>query len=174
MPANDASDPLSRARYLPGGGDRFLGLWLNLTVEGRAAGKGADGRGARRVIDRFLREHATTIGTVGEDAFFDELRDASERYWTTCLDDTSYGTTMFGLKRLPKDELSGKMANDAASALAVIVNAKSKAQGAERLPRALIDGYLAALPHAHQDLRGALAKRPQTLAVVAHLLDPFA
>lgn len=172
--ADDASSPLSRARYLPGGGDRFLGFWLSLGVEGRAGGISSGERGARRIIDGFLREHGKTVDAVGEDAFFDELRDAAERYWATCLDDSAYGSTLFGMKRLPKDELAGKMANDAAATLAVIVGSGSRGAGAERLPRTMIEGYLGAVPQGQTTLRAALAKRPKVLAKVGHLLDPFA
>ena len=58
--------------------------------------------------------------------------------------------------------------------LAVIVGSGSKAAGAERLPRAMIDGYLGAVPQGQPTLRAALAKRPKVLATVGHLLDPFA
>ena len=57
---------------------------------------------------------------------------------------------------------------------AVIVGSGSKAAGAERLPRAMIDGYLGAVPQGQPTLRAALAKRPKVLATVGHLLDPFA
>ena len=59
--ADDAPSPLAHARFLPNGGDRFLGFWLGLSVEGRAGGISSGERGARRIIDAFLREH----GAVG-------------------------------------------------------------------------------------------------------------
>ncbi|HMQ66295.1 MAG TPA: hypothetical protein PJ992_08395 [Arachnia sp.] len=172
--ADDAPSPLAHARFLPNGGDRFLGFWLGLSVEGRAGGISSGERGARRIIDAFLCEHGKTVDAVGEEAFFDELRDAAERYWATCIDDSAYGSTLFGMKRLPKDELAGKMANDAAATLAVIVGSRAKSAGAARLPRAMIDGYLGAVPQGQPTLRAALAKRPKVLAEVGHLLDPFA
>ncbi len=172
--ADDAPTPLARARYMKGGGDRFLGFWLGLAIEGRAAGSAAGDRNARRAIDTFLREHAQVIDAVGEETFLDELRDAAERYWTTCLDDSSYGSSLFGLRRLPKEEIAGKMANEAAAVLTVIVGARSTATGADRLPGTLIAGYLGAVPHGQPTLRAALTRRPATLAEVGHLLDPFA
>ena len=69
---------------------------------------------------------------------------------------------------------NARYANDAAATLAVIVGSGSKAAGAERLPRAMIDGYLGAVPQGQPTLRAALAKRPKVLATVGHLLDPFA
>ena len=68
--ADDATSPLARARFLPNGGDRFLGFWLGLTVEGRAAGISSGERGARRIIDAFLREHGKTIDAVGDETLF--------------------------------------------------------------------------------------------------------
>lgn len=172
--ADDASSPLARARYLPNGGDRFLGFWLGLAVESRAAGSPAGDRTARRAIDAFLNGNAGVIDEVGEEEFFEALRDAAERYWATCIDDSSYGTSLFGLRRLPKEEIAGKMANDAAAVLTVVVGARSTARGAGRLPATLIAGYLGAVPQGQPALQSALQRRPATLAEVGHLLDPFA
>lgn len=168
------SPELERARYgsKPGTGDRFLGFWLELVIEGRGYGRLGDARRARKTIVKFVKATAPALAEAGAVAYFGELRDAARLYFDTTLNDPAYASTLFGLKRISNDELLGKIANEAASALAVMVDSNLETDTARQFPRLFVEGYLEALPDGAERLRRALTRRPNAADAVGHLLDP--
>ena len=154
---------LDRARYgKPGKSrpDKFVGLWVHRLAASR---QGAD---ARRVITDFFtsRDVAAAIAESGEEAVGQQLTHAAGAYFATCLRDPQYSSTMLGLKRLPIDEVRGKVANEAVATLATIDDSRSAVGPAAVLPSALIAGYREALGETgEQPLQGALAKKGRSL-----------
>ncbi len=171
-----SSPELDRARYgtKAAKADHFLGFWLSLVIEGRGYGRLSDARRARRTIDAFVADTAPALAEAGPEAYFGALRNAARLYFDTTLTDPAYSSTMFGLKRLSPEELRGKIANEAASALSVIVDSNLETDTARQLPRLWVEGYLEALPDGDPALRGALMKRASAADAVGHLLDPMA
>lgn len=137
-------------------GDRFVGLWVELMVAARQASDG------RRIVKSFFRgDVARAVDTAGQQVVADELRDAARLYFASCLTDPQYTSTMFGMKRLPDEEIRGKIANETASALATLAASGTVDGAASALPGALIDGYVDALgPDSEADLRAAAARHP--------------
>lgn len=146
--------------------DHFLGFWLALVIEGR----GGDARRARRTIEKFVRDTTPARMEAGP-AYFDALRDAAALYFETTLDDPAYASTLFGLKRISAEELHGKIANEAAAAIAIMVGSNLETDTARQFPRLWLEGYLLVLPGDRELMRGALTKRPSAADAVAHLLD---
>lgn len=149
---------LQRARYAKNGGDRFLGLWVNLLADAR---QHAD---ARRTIVRFFKDRAVAaaLGSAGEDAVVAHLRDAARLYFATSLTDPQYTSTLLGLKRLPIEEVHGKAAIEVVDTLMALEASKAIDGPAARLPQALVSGFVEALgPDGVAPLRGALAKKPR-------------
>ncbi|AQP48192.1 hypothetical protein BW730_12465 [Tessaracoccus aquimaris] len=167
---------LERARYgtKPGKADHFLGFWLSLVIEGRGYVRASDARRARKTIDAFVADTAPALAEAGPEAYFGELLDAARLYFGTTLTDPAYSSTLFGLKRISNEELHGKIANEAASALQVIIDSNLETDTARRLPQLWVEGYLEAIPNGADELRRALAKRPSAFDAVGHLLDPLA
>lgn len=164
---------LERARYGPrrGTGDRFVGFWLELAIEARNYSRGRDARAARRVVERLYRGAHQAIEESGASALDDELRDASAIYWTSCLTDPQYSSTLFGMKRLTGEELRGKAANEAAELVLLLVDTGARPARAAILPELVIDGFLTAFPEATPELRSALLKRPRAAAAAGPILD---
>jgi len=163
------SPELDRARYGTKAtrADHFLGFWLALVIEGR----GFDPRRARRTIDRFVKDTAPALAEAGPTAYFDALRDAAALYFETTLNDPGYASTLFGLKRISNDELHGKIANEAAAAISVMVDSNLETNTARQFPRLWLEGYLRVLPGDVELMRAALAKRTSASDAVMHLLD---
>lgn len=150
------TDALHLARFgRKNDGDRFVGLWVELFVSARQQGN------AVRAVKRFFKgDVARAVDAVGIDAVAAGLRDAARIYFETCLTDPQYSSTLFGMKRLPQEEVTGKMAVETALVLGLLAHAGLEGP-ARHLPSALIGGYTDALgPAAEADLRAALETRP--------------
>ncbi|NHB85294.1 hypothetical protein G7085_13430 [Tessaracoccus sp. HDW20] len=162
------SPELDRARYgrKATKADHFLGFWLALVIEGR----GFDARRARRTIDKFVKETAPALAEAGPTDYFNAMRDAAILYFETTLNDPGYASTLFGLKRISNEELHGKIANEAAAAISVMVDSNLETNTARQLPRLWLEAYLQVLPGDVQMMRAALAKRRSANEAVGHLL----
>ena len=150
-------DPrLEQARYgSEHSGDRFVGFWLDLFVAAR------NRRHARREITGLLGEDAgAAIEALGPEPVLAELRDAARVYVNSCLGDPSFGTTLFGFKRLGENEVRGRLATETVAALEVLA-ASGLGGPAAALPDALIGGYRDALgPDSIDALRAAASQSP--------------
>lgn len=150
------NDALHLARYgKKNDGDRFVGLWVELFVSARQQGN------AVRAVKRFFKgDVARAVESAGVDDVATALRDAARVYFETCLTDPQYSSTLFGMKRLPQEEVHGKMAVETALLLGLLAHAGLEGPS-ETVPGALIGGYADALgPDAVTDLRAALETRP--------------
>ena len=139
------SDSLRAARP-DGGGDRFLALFLTLSVEGRNLPQRAGERRLRRLVAEFFAQPAVhdALGHAGA-ALDDELADAATTYFQTCLNDSQYTSGLLGLTHLSTQEVRGKIARDfAAMAAAVVASDALSGEGARLLP-ALLNGLRQAL-----------------------------
>ncbi len=144
-------------------GDRFVGFWLALVIEGRQYRLRPDIRQTRRVIERFFsgREIQAAVASAGEEAVNDQLRDAAAVYFDSCLTDPQYANTMWRMNRIEPEKLRDKMARDAANALALMADAGVLEGAARRLPALLTDGFLRAVaPHGADELGAAVAGNP--------------
>jgi len=109
------SDSLRAARH-DGGGDRFLALFLTLSVEGRNLPQRAGERRLRRLITEFFAQPAVHDALGHADtALDDELADAATTYFQTCLNDSQYTSGLLGLTHLSTQEVRGKIARDFAA-----------------------------------------------------------
>lgn len=126
--------------------DRFLGVWVGLIVGGKQQRtRGAIKRADRMVSDLLkTKQVKVVLDAGGEDSLADALRDAARVYFVTCQTDTQYGSMLFGTKRLKPEEIRAKAAGEAAGAIGLLADADALEGFARRLPRLLIDGYLAA------------------------------
>lgn len=143
--------------------DTFLGFWLALLSDGRQSRFEASRKRTRQTIDRFLAGRAVTEARelLGEDALASELQDAAVLYFHTCLTDSHYATTLFGTKRLERQQVLAKAAAEAAGAVGVIVESGAVAGFAARLPALLVSGFVSATgPDATPMIRAALLKTP--------------
>lgn len=165
MPDDALHPALDLARHGNGNGDKFLGLWVALMVMAR------NGSDTRRTIVEFVsdRDVVAAVDAVGEGPVLEQLRDAAAVYFTTCLTDPQYSSTMFGMKRLSVDQIHAKAADEAAHTLRMMLDSQALDGVAAGLPDALVGGFLDALaPQGEQPLRAALAKHP----ALAHLSPP--
>lgn len=152
------SDSLHAARH-DGGGDRFLALFLTLSLEGRNLPQRAGERRLRRLVAEFFAQPVVREAlNHGDDALDDELADAAATYFQTCLNDSQYTSGLFGLKRLSAQEVRGKIARDfAAMAAAVTASGALPGDGA-RLLSALLTGMRQAVGDGAEELaRDAIA-----------------
>lgn len=144
-------------------GDRFVGFWLALVMEGRQHRLRSNVRQTRRILDRFFatQEVQAAMQSAGEDAVNDQLRQAAAVYFTSCLTDLQYSNTLWRMNRLEPEKLRDKMAGDAADVLAALAGSGGLKGGAVRLPSLLTDGLLDALaPDGAEELGKAIAKNP--------------
>lgn len=142
-------------------GDRFVGFWLALVIEGRQYGLRSDVRQTRRIVEKFFRgaDVRTALGTAGQDALFEELRDAARVYFESCLVDPQYSSTLWRTNRIEPEKLRGKMARDTAVTLAILCDSGVLTGIATTLPVLLTDGLLRALaPHGADELGRAVAR----------------
>lgn len=162
-PRDELDPALRRARYgKREDGDRFLGFWLTILVHARQDRLTPSLRHVRRAIESFYagREVRAAVVAVGLQEVQDQLRDAAAVYFQTCLTDPQYSSVAWGMNRLQPDQLRAKAANDAASALASIVDCRAGGV-AEELPGLFVDGFLEVFGEPGRDALGlALAKRP--------------
>lgn len=161
-------DPaLETARYGKlRGGDRFVGFWLTLVMEARQQRLRPGERQVRRVLDRFWsgRDVRAALAAVGGSALNDQLRDAARIYFTTCLTDPQYASTMWRTKRIEPEKLQKKMAHDTASTLALLADSGGLVGEAVQLPALLTEGFLNALaPHGAEELAEAVAENPSAV-----------
>ena len=152
------SDSLRASRH-DGGGDRFLALFLTLSVEGRNLPQRAGERRLRRLITEFFAQPAVHDALGHADtALDDELADAATTYFQTCLNDSQYTSGLLGLTHLSTQEVRGKIARDfAAMAAAIVATGAPSSDGARLLP-ALLNGLRQALGDGADELaRDAIA-----------------
>ncbi|MDO4646210.1 MAG: hypothetical protein Q4B02_10605 [Propionibacteriaceae bacterium] len=152
------SDSLRAARH-DGGGDRFLALFLTLSVEGRNLPQRAGERRLRGLVTEFFAQPAVHDALGHADtALDDELADAATTYFQTCLNDSQYTSRLLGLTRLSSQEVRDKIARDfAAMAAAVVASGALSGDGARLLP-ALLNGLRRALRDGADELaRDAIA-----------------
>lgn len=150
-------------------GDRFVGFWLALVVEGRQNRVRLDVRQTRRVVERFFsgRDVRAAVASAGAEAVEDQLRDAAAVYFNSCLTDPQYANTLWRMNRIEPGKLRDKMARDAVNALALMSDAGVLQGAARHLPILLTDGFLRAVaPHGAQELGDAVAKNPSALGAM--------
>lgn len=166
----DLDPTLRRARFGKNDdGDRFVGLWLQVMVEGRQSRLSPSLVGARRLLEGFFRGRAVraAIDAVGDEAVYAQLRDAADTYFQTCITDPTYSSLIWGMSRLDPDQLRAKAAKDAVAALGVIVESRASGR-AERLPGLLIDGFVEVFG---EPGRAALQATATAKPAVARLLE---
>lgn len=147
-------------------GDRFVGFWLALVIEGRQYGLRSDTRQTRRIVDRFFsgREVAAALSTAGAPALHEQLRDAAAIYYNSCLVDPQYSSTLWRTNRIEPEKLRGKMARDTAHTLGILADSGALVGVAQPLPALLTDGFLRSLaPHGAEDLARAVAQNPSAV-----------
>ncbi|MGO1384481.1 MAG: DUF6553 family protein [Arachnia sp.] len=147
-------------------GDRFVGFWLALVIEGRQYGLRADTRQTQRIVKRFFagRDVVAAVGLIGADALHEQLRDAAEVYYDSCLSDPQYSSTLWRTNRLEPEKLRGKMARDTAKTLGLLGDSGALAGLARPLPTLLTDGLLGSLaPHGAEELARAVAQNPSAV-----------
>lgn len=155
------------ARYGKGNdGDRFVGFWLELMVEARHGHLRAVTMRAHRLLNRFWsgKDVQAALAAVGDDLFNDQLRDAAEIYFASCLTDPQYSSGMWRMNRIEPDKLRDKMARDTANGLALLADSGGLVGRGLRLPELLTDGLLRALaPQGAEELAGAIAQNPSAM-----------
>lgn len=170
----DQQAPMERARRGPKGNvDRFLAFWLNLLVEGKHPHGGAAVQ-ARKVIDRFFadRDLVAAREALGDASLADELRDAAETYFRTCLTDPGYSTTLWRTKRLEPEQVQAKAAKDAAAMISSVVQSNAMTGIGERLPALVAQGFTAVFgPESESALRLAVGKDPAAAQVAPLIWD---
>ncbi len=142
-------------------GDRFVGFWLALVIEGRQYGLRSDTRATRRIVQRFFsgRDVAAALDTAGALAVHEQLRDAASVYYNSCLIDPQYSSTLWRTNRIEPERLRGKMARDTANTLGLLADSGVLVGGAKQLPTLLTDGLLRSLaPHGAEELSRAVAQ----------------
>lgn len=147
-------------------GDRFVGFWLALVIEGKQYGLRSDARQTRRIMDRFFsgREVRAALEAVGVDALHEQLRDAATVYYNSCLTDPHYSSTLWRTNRIEPEKLRNKMARDTATTLALLADSNGLVGVARTLPVLLTDGLLRALaPHGAEELGRAVAQNPSAV-----------
>ena len=147
-------------------GDRFVGFWLALVIEGRQYGLRSDTRQTRRIVERFFkgREVAAALQTAGLETLYEQLRDAARVYYASCLTDPHYSSTLWRTNRIEPERLRGKMAQDTAHTLALLADSGALTGVAQSLPALLTDGYLRSLaPHGAEELGRAVAQNPSAV-----------
>lgn len=158
---------LEAARYGPKrDGDRFVGLWLNLAIEARHERLRPVSVRTRRLLERFWsgREVQAALAAVGTRAFNEQLRDAAEVYFTSCLTDPQYSSTMWRMNRIEPDKLRDRMARDTANMMALLADSGALTGEASQLPALLTDGLLRVLaPHGAEELAAAVARNPSAV-----------
>ncbi|MGV8846985.1 DUF6553 family protein [Tessaracoccus sp.] len=144
-------------------GDRFVGFWLALLIEARHAGMQPATVRTRRILDRFWsgKDVQSALQAVGDDVMNDHLRDAAHVYFTSCLTDPQYSSTMWRMNRIDPEKLRDKMARETANTLALLADSAALQGWAGRLPALLTDGFLEALaPQGAKELAEAVASNP--------------
>lgn len=151
---------MKRARRGPKGTvDSFLAFWLGVLADGRQAKFEVSRTRARRSVEKFLgsADVQTARRELGDEALAAELRDAAELYFTTCLTDIAYTSTLFRTKRMESQQVVGKAAQEAAAAVGVLLDSGGKDPFTARLPQLLLAGWVTAIGQDHVGmLRGAL------------------
>ncbi len=170
MTSEDPAMELAR-RGAKGKVDTFLGFWLEILIDGRQAKFELTRGRTQRTIERFLArsELVSARRVLGDDAVAHELRDAAALYFRTCRTDVAYTSTLFRTKRVPEDQVVLKAAQETASAVGVLMEARVADPLAQQLPDLLIGGFVTEIG-ALGVLRRALLGNPAS-AVVAGLLD---
>lgn len=147
-------------------GDRFVGFWLALVIEGRQYGLRSDTRQTRRIVDRFFkgREVVAALDAVGSDALYEQLRDAARVYYASCLTDPHYSSTLWRTNRIEPERLRQKMARDTANTLGLLSDSRVLVGLARPLPVLLTDGLLRSLaPHGAEELGRAVSQNPSAV-----------
>lgn len=147
-------------------GDRFVGFWLALVMEGRQYGLRANARQTRRIVDQFFagNELQAAVEAVGQRAVNDQLRQAASVYYNSCLTDPQYANTMWRVNRLEPEKLREKMARDTVETLAMLAESGGLQGAASQLPALLTEGFLDTLaPQGAEELSRAIAKNPSAL-----------
>lgn len=172
---SEQRDPMELARRGPKGNiDRFLALWLNLLVDGKQAGLGTSVAQVRRAVDHFFgdKQLQAARAAAGDDALADELRNAAEVYFQTCLTDPQYSTTLFRTKRLEADQLEAKAAKDAATIIGALAEAKALDGFAARLPGLVAQGFTGAFgAEAEAALRVAVGRNAAASRIAPLIWD---
>lgn len=141
---SEQPSPLEVARRGPKGNvDRFLAFWLNMLVEGKQGGAGANQ--IRKSVMRFLADPELLAAreVVGDATFASELTDAAQTYFDTCRSDTGYTTTMFRTRKLEPEQVMAKAAKDAAAMVSALARSNALTGFAERLPALVAHGFVA-------------------------------
>lgn len=158
---------LDRARYGKNhDGDRFVGFWLELVTQARQHHGRADARLARRILDRFWAraEVRQAVESVGQQGVHEQLLDAAAVYYTTCLTDPQYSSTMWRTNRIEPQKLRAKMAKETAGTLALLADSQGLSGMSQALPTLLTDGLLQALaPYGAEELAKAVAADPSAV-----------
>lgn len=166
-PTSNLHPGLEVARYGKShDGDRFVGFWLALVMEARQGRMRSVDRQARRILTRFWSGHdvQTARAAAGAQAINDQLRDAAQIYFMSCLTDPQYSSTMWRTSRIEPEKLWTKMARDAADTLAMLADSGGLVGDAAQLPTLLTDGFLEALaPHGAGELGDAVAGNPSAV-----------
>lgn len=153
--------------------DRFLGVWIELIVEGKQVRGWGPIKRARRAVTTFLgqKQIRAVLEAGGQEELSDGLRDAAKVYFETCQTDSQYGSMLFGTKRLNPAQIMAKAAEETAGVIAILAESGVLEDFAARLPRLLCDGYLAAFraEDAATQLRNAIS-RSESASKVAELL----
>ena len=147
-------------------GDHFVGFWLELMIEARHGRLRPVAVRTRRLLDRFWAQPAvsTALATVGDSAFNDQLSDAAAIYFTSCLTDPQYSSTMWRMNRIEPEKLRNKMATETANTLALLADSGGLVGPGARLPDLLTDGFLKALaPNGATELAEAVAQNPAAM-----------
>ena len=164
-PIPDAA--LERARYgKKHDGDRFVGFWLALVMEGRQYGVRPNFRQTRKVVEHFLmgRDMQAATASAGQEAVNDQLRDGARVYFASCLTDPQYSNTLWRTNRIEPVKLRSKMARDAANTLALLADSDVLVAVAAQLPTLLTEGFLGALaPAGAEELSAAVAANPSAV-----------
>ncbi|RMB58158.1 hypothetical protein EAX62_13145 [Tessaracoccus antarcticus] len=158
---------LDAARYgAKHDGDRFVGFWLSLVMEGRQYRLRPNARQTRRIMDRFYagKDVVKAFDTVGQDAVNEQLRLAASVYFTSCLTDPQYANTLWRMNRIEPEKLRDKMARDTVNTLAMLGGSGGLVGRAVRLPALLTDGLLDSLaPKGAEELARALEGNPAAM-----------
>ncbi len=158
---------LERARYGKNhDGDRFVGFWLELITQARQYRGRADARQARRTLERFWArpEVRRAVESVGVSAVHEQLLDAAAVYYSTCLTDPQYSSTLWRTNRIEPQKLRMKMAKETAGTLALMADSEGLTGTSQILPTLLTDGLLQTLaPYGAEELGRAVAGDPSAV-----------
>lgn len=165
-------DPtIVRARHgRKGDIDRFVGLWLSLMVSGRQPRGRRISSQVRRDVEGFFsnRDVRAAIDAAGEEAVLEQLADAANRFWGTCLTDPQYSSAVLGMSRMEPKRIQTRAARDLVGALAVMHDSGAAKGLAAQLPRLLIDAYLQTFGEGSAEaLRSAASKSTSAMQMLS-------